>query len=391
MSIYSKLNHQRPIIEFFFYCLPQLFILKFLNWSNSIFILLIVILFSIPKTNTAMLNIQTDIIDRSRMKIIFLVCCVFLLSNFQLQDSSSMVQAVEGKIDLKNLVMTSYIFNSGLVSCKASFTRKTMHMVKSAILGSIRLYNDWYHDSKIEYINIFFLLSIISMISLFGMPKHPFILGLFSLLTYQFWIFFKPKGSLSLGMINWKFPSSCKNILYIIPLYSLYLMSSGLGYSIIVLKDRRRRIFIYTAVASILLITFRYLSISTSILYNGPFCLLIFIVNSIDLLIFDIFSVIFKINELQITQFASRIVFHAFITMNIFVPIGRSIGFFKLKSEPIVFLKILIYLFIIFYLSFKVKKLIFNSHLKQAIEKMPKIKKLIYFKLKDKEEFENSR
>ena len=392
MSIYAKSIPQKPILEFLFYCLPQLLILKFLQWSNLIYLVLIGILLLIPKTHSTLPVIQTDIIDRSRMRIIFLVCALFILSNFKFQENSIQQKCIiEGKIDLKSLVMTSYVFNSGLVSCKASNSRKLMHMIKSAILGSIRLYSSLKQDSEIEYINIFFIICIINIVSLFGIPRYSFTLGLFLLTIYQFALLLELKNYLPPEILNFKHLYIFKDILFSIPLYSLYLMSSGLGYSIIVLKDRRWKISTYTLIATVFFVGFKYFSISATILYSAPFCLLIFIVNAIDLLLFDVFSNFFKIGDLQITQFASRIVFHVFITINIFVPIAKFMGFFESKSDITALLKTLIYLFVIFYLSFKVKKLIFDSHLKKQIEKMPIIKKLIYFRLKDKEvgEYDN--
>ena len=110
---------------------------------------------------------------------------------------------------------------------------------------------------------------------------------------------------------------------------------------------------------------------------------MIFIVNALDIILFDIFTDFYGIQELKITEFASKIVFHTFVTLNIFIPFARNINFFKSKSEIEILCKTIGYLFIIFYCSFKFKYSVFDPYLKKKLEKIEIFKKILNFELKE--------
>jgi glucosaminylphosphatidylinositol acyltransferase len=390
ISIYSKYLPQRSSLEFLFYCIPQVLIVRYIKYIDFIFLFFASLLFLIPGKQTKGFIVLPDLIDRSRMRIIFLGCTVFLLSNFNLVSPNNQnLKAENGnKLNLGELVMNSYVFNAGLVSCKASFTRKAMHMFKSLILGVIRLVGDMktkQQTEKIEYVNTFFILSILNILAMLGLPKYSFVLGILILTIYQIGLICSSLDILTIGteIINLK--NNFKGIILVIPLYSLYLMASGLGYSIIItLKDKRKLGILYIVISLIFYIVFRYFNTPSSTFLSAPYCLLIFIVNTLDIVLFDFFTRMFGMNELEITQFASRIVFHAFLTINVFIPFAKSMKFFETHSESAILLKCFAYLFIIFYGCFKFKKSVFDFHLKSRLEKVPVFSKILNFEIKDK-------
>ena len=83
ISVYTKYLPENHLLEFIFYCWPQVFVIRYLSLANFIYLLFLAILFMIPKKIIKNYNSKPDMIDRSRMRIIFLVCSTFLITNFQ--------------------------------------------------------------------------------------------------------------------------------------------------------------------------------------------------------------------------------------------------------------------------------------------------------------------
>lgn len=349
MIIYSRFIRKGPLFEFFLYALPQFVAIKFIEKVNFFYIFFFVLLILIPKKYTKSFDVQPDLIDRSRMKVIFLVCTVFLLSTFEKQKLG-----VEefGKVRLLDFVMESFVFNSGIVAFKATKIRKCFHILKSFCLGSFRLFlklkSSDLRTDQTEYINVFFILCIINALSLFGLPRYAFFFGLFLLLTYQAALFLGLEQILVGSDQIVSIFSYFKGFAYVIPMYSLYLMSSDVGKSII-LENSKLYFLFYITLALTFFFILRYFCLPSSLLHNAPFCLVVFIVNCSDLLIFNFCSEYFKICKLEITKFASRVVFHVFVTVNIFIPLARKNGFFESESDLIINAKVLFYLFVIFY------------------------------------------
>ncbi|ELA41907.1 uncharacterized protein VICG_01091 [Vittaforma corneae ATCC 50505] len=360
MLVYSRICPANTFLEFLFYSVPQYLVLRFIERAYLVYLALITVLLVVPTKYHRTYTTHTDPIDRMRMTISFLVCLAIFAADFKNYDSGRFGKSMNCEFRLMDVGAGSFVFNSGLVSFKASRQKKLINSGKCFFFGICRLLSkillrvDIKEAEFGKHFNFFIDLALLNLISIFVNPQFPYVSGLVLIFWYQIALFLGLEAKILNNDRKNFFTANLEGIVFLVPQFGTYLMSQEIGKSVVMDKSMKKVVMYFMASVALFCGTYFYEPVARR-LHNAPYCLLMHVSHTAIIICFDFLNIHFKIGELKVSTFGSKNMLNILIISNVLVQAARYIGYFEESSDIKVAIKIQIYLFIIFYLIFKIQ------------------------------------
>lgn len=361
MLVYSRICPANTFLEFLFYSIPQYLALRFIEKAYLLYLALIAMLLIVPRKYHHSYATHTDPIDRARMTISFLVCLAIFAADFKNYDSSRFGKSMDCEFRLMDVGVGSFVFNSGLVSFKASTRKKLVNSGKCFFFGMCRFLSkvllkvDVREAEFGKHFNFFIDLALLNLISVFATPRFPFVCGLIVIFWHQIALSLGLEAKILSNDRKNFFTANLEGIVFLIPQFGMYLMSQEIGRLVVVEKSMRKVVACFAITVALFCGIHFYEPVARR-LHNAPFCLLMHAAHTAIIIIFDFFNVHFKLGELKISKFGSKNMLNTLIISNMLIPAARYVGLFEESSDIKIAIKIQIYLFTIFYLIFKAQE-----------------------------------
>ncbi|KAM0680412.1 hypothetical protein GINT2_001472 [Glugoides intestinalis] len=361
MLAYSRLCPKNDLLEFFCYSIPLHLAFRFVDKVYIILLSILAILIAVPQKYHRRYDSSTNSIDNMRMLIIFLVCLAIFAADFPYYNSAKLGKSTREGFRLMDTGVGFFVYNAGIVSFKASKRKKIRNIILSAFLGIFRLISKLSLALNVKdeefgrHLNFFLELAILNVISLGITTLRPYLMGLLILCAYQVALFLGLKNLIFNNSRENIFMANLEGIVFLIPQFGLYLISQEIGKTIIK-KKVSRSTAAKGVLTTVLFCAFNFIDPANRRLHNMAYCLLIYLISTGIIIVFDYINKKFQLDTLEVSKFGSKKILFILIGANLLIPLAKYTGYFKEVSKVKIELKIQIYLFFVFYVPYKLQK-----------------------------------
>lgn len=371
MILYSKIPFKNDFIEFLLYALPQLIVFSYPEKYYYIYIFLIIIIVFLPKSNCESLE-NTNLIDRLRMQIMFLVSIAIYSADFWNYNSEKMGKGMNYGLKMMDIGVGCFVYNAGLLSSYSTNSKKFCSSIKCLLFGIIRYISKAYFNIYVSdaefgvHLNFFIILAILNLLSIIFNTKYGNIIGLIFLLVHQLMLYLFLNEWILKNERKSFFMSNLEGFSYILPELGIYLISKEIG---MLIKDKNYKKLVLTNLFYIILFTTSFLFEDiTRRLHNLSFCLIIIVLLTTNIILYEFLDNFYFLPKLNISYFASRNLLLILILSNILIVFSNYFEIFKEKSEIKINLWTIFYLMLIYYIPLKIKEIYEQYHKKSEIK-----------------------